>query len=602
MGEYGLTERTPPDTEARLEPAELTILVVDDEPVNILLLEMILKARGFQVHTAVDGSEAVQRFEETPCDLVLMDIMMPGMDGYEATRRIKARAEGRFVPVLFVTALTDEKRMAECIACGGDDFLTKPISRVQLNAKIDSWLRTQAMHRAIQNQHAQLIRYQQRLDMEQHLARRIVAKAVTSPVLEAPGFRHYYQPAEILSGDLLLASCTPAGRLVVTLGDFTGHGIAAAIGVIPFHNIFRSMIRKGFSPGEMLREANERMTEALPPEMFLAALTLELDPVSRTVTVWNSAMPPLLVLSREGEVRHRVASRQLPLGIDASGSPVREAPVMLELEAGDRLFLCSDGVVEAGGEEEFGLERIEALLRDSVPDERVQAIEAALSRHLGHELPARDDVTFVELDCDRLLADTHYCCEACQVEWPEAEWVEADERSWGLSLALNAPLLRQVNPLPLLLNIVERLHGRLDKRQSVYIVLAELYSNALEHGLLGLDSQIKNSEQGFARYYLEREQRLEQLEEGDIRVELRGDDELLWIRIEDSGRGFAYERLQEALAAESSDGGQSGDEADAEDDAVSMSPSGRGMKLVRALCERVRWHGAGNSVEAAFRW
>ena len=596
----GLTDTDPTDRERVPEPDELTVLVVDDEPVNVLLLEMILKARGFNVAMAEDGAKAVDRVRDGHCDLVLMDVMMPGMDGYDATRHIKRiEAEtGRFIPVLFVTALTDEKRLAECVACGGDDFLTKPISRVQLNAKIDSWLRTQAMHRTLQGQHDELERHQQRLDMEQQLARRIVGKAVASPVLETPGLRYRYHPAEILSGDILLAGCTPGGRLMLMLGDFTGHGIAAAIGVIPLSNIFRSMTRKGFSPAEVLREADARMCEALPAEMFLAAITLELDPVSRTLTVWNSAMPPLLVIGRDGTVRHRIGSSQLPLGVDGAHSPGRELPAMLELQAGDRLFLCSDGVVEAGGRQPFGQQQVEQVLTESAPGQGVERLEQALVAHLGHDLPGADDITFVELDCGRLLSELAGCREADGLAAETGPDVRQGE--WGCEIRLGAALLRRMNPLPLLLGAVERLHGPVQQRQSVYMVLAELYANALEHGLLGLDSGIKKTEDGFVAYYEMRESRLADLAEGEITFRLRNEGERLVIRVEDDGPGFDYQGLQAWLAenqmqADASDG----DDPEAE---ALVTPAGRGLMLVSALCERLEWQGRGNCVEAVFRW
>jgi len=133
------------------------ILIVDDEPTNCLLLETILLEEGHSVSCAENGREAVKLFEQQRPDLILMDIMMPEMDGYEATRLIKALAGEQFVPVIFLTGITDEYQLARCVECGGDDFLTKPYSKVTLNAKIESLSRQQAMIIKLQDTQAQLL-------------------------------------------------------------------------------------------------------------------------------------------------------------------------------------------------------------------------------------------------------------------------------------------------------------------------------------------------------------------------------------------------------------------------------------------------------------
>ena len=121
----------------------LKVLLVDDDRINRVLLNAILKKEGYEVLQA-RMAKATEIFREEQPDLVLMDVMMPVMDGYEATRIIKAESADRFVPVIFLTAVTDEQALATCVECGGDDFLIKPYNRVILKAKIDAMLRIQA--------------------------------------------------------------------------------------------------------------------------------------------------------------------------------------------------------------------------------------------------------------------------------------------------------------------------------------------------------------------------------------------------------------------------------------------------------------------------
>ena len=119
----------------------MRLLIADDEASNRLLLKGLLRKSGHVVIEAQNGREAVEMFAEERPDMVFMDVMMPEMDGYEATERIKALAGERWIPVIFLTALSDEAGLARCIECGGDDFLTKPYSPVLLGARMNSHLR-----------------------------------------------------------------------------------------------------------------------------------------------------------------------------------------------------------------------------------------------------------------------------------------------------------------------------------------------------------------------------------------------------------------------------------------------------------------------------
>ncbi|MBM3226450.1 MAG: response regulator, partial [Candidatus Tectomicrobia bacterium] len=113
-----------------------SILIADDDRTNRIVLSAMLKKDGHTVCMADNGTEAVDLFAQQQPDMVLMDVMMPDMNGYEAARQIKAMAGERFVPVIFLTAMTDEEALAQCIVAGGDDFLTKPYKRTLLKAKI----------------------------------------------------------------------------------------------------------------------------------------------------------------------------------------------------------------------------------------------------------------------------------------------------------------------------------------------------------------------------------------------------------------------------------------------------------------------------------
>ena len=125
--------------------SKATVLVVDDQPQNIRLLEAILTPRGYDVRPATNGDEALKAVDEADVDLVLLDIVMPGMDGYEVCRRIREQADTAYLPVVMVTASGDEQKV-KALEVGADDFLTKPINKTELLIRVRALLdaRTQA--------------------------------------------------------------------------------------------------------------------------------------------------------------------------------------------------------------------------------------------------------------------------------------------------------------------------------------------------------------------------------------------------------------------------------------------------------------------------
>ena len=142
---------------------DITILIVDDDVTNRLVLRALLKESGFKTLEADNGKKAVAAVDEHHVDIILMDVMMPVMDGYEATRIIKSNHEN-FIPIIFLTAMTDEAALAECINVGGDDFLTKPYNHMLLRAKIDSMLRIGQLYKRIDAQNTELNKHHARIE------------------------------------------------------------------------------------------------------------------------------------------------------------------------------------------------------------------------------------------------------------------------------------------------------------------------------------------------------------------------------------------------------------------------------------------------------
>ena len=359
--------------------APLTILIVDDERTNCIILSAMLKKDGHTVLTAANGQEAVAVFEQHQPDMVLMDVMMPGMDGYEATRRIKTIAGERFVPVLFITAMTDEQDLAQCVACGGDDFLTKPYQYVILKAKIDALKRVRRLYTAVQEQKEALTSHNRRLQREYEVAEKLFTAIVHRGCLDVPSIKYMLSPMAIFNGDLLLAARQPAGGLHVLLGDFTGHGLPAAVGAIPVSDIFYSMTAKGFTISDIVAEINQKLKATLPTGVFCAACFLELDATYKTLAVWNGGIPDVLISRPGGGLPRRLQSRHLPLGV-VDNLRLDCSIEMVGLASGERIYVYTDGVIEASNPHGalFGQQRLEAYLHQAHPSIRALSRSATV--------------------------------------------------------------------------------------------------------------------------------------------------------------------------------------------------------------------------------
>ncbi|CAI8896392.1 ATP-binding SpoIIE family protein phosphatase [Pseudomonas zeae] len=557
----------------------LTILIAEDSAADRLLLSTIVRRQGHNVLTAANGAEAVDLFRRQQPDLVLMDAMMPVMDGFEAARQIKALAGETLVPIIFLTSLTESEALARCLEAGGDDFLAKPYNQVILAAKIKAMDRLRRLQATVLQQRDLIAKHHDYLLNEQRVAKAVFDKVAHSGCLSAPNIRYLQSPYALFNGDLLLAAYTPAGDMHVLLGDFTGHGLPAAVGAMPLAEVFYGMTAKGYGLAETLREMNAKLKRILPVDMFCCATLLCLSFQRRSVEVWNGGMPDGYLHRIATGERVPLAARHLPLGV-LSAQVFDDRTEVHPMAAGDRVFLLSDGVIDTSdaSDQLFGVERLQQVFAaNREPDRLFEDIEQALRDFRGE---ARDDVSMVEVS---LL-------EPAQVK-PSAPVYSDSGQScpldWSVSFEFRGATLKRFNPLPYLLQLLLEVHGLRAQSGALYSVLAELYSNALEHGVLGLDSSLKRDAAGFARYYQQRNDRLEALQDGFVRVHLQvqpqGEGGRLVIRVEDSGKGFDVARVMERPL-----------------DGIRLS--GRGVSLIRQLGHNASWSDEGRSARVEFSW
>ncbi len=556
----------------------LSILIAEDNAADRMLLSTIVNRQGHRALTASNGLEAVMLFEQERPQLVLMDALMPVMDGFEAARRIKACAGESLVPIIFLTSLTESEGLVRCLEAG-DDFLAKPYNRVILEAKIRAMDRLRRLQDTVVQQRDLIAKHNEHLLTEQRVAKAVFDKVAHSGCLNAPNIRYLQSPFALFNGDLLLAAFKPSGGMHVLLGDFTGHGLPAAIGAMPLAEVFYGMTAKGFSIAEILREMNAKLKRILPVGVFCCATMLNLSFQRRVVEVWNGGLPDGYLYHAASGERTALVSRHLPLGVLESAS-FNDTYEVHPLALGDRLFLFSDGVLETCDcdGQMFGEERLKAIFTGQYPAERLfDEIQLALTAFRGE---AQDDVSMIELSL----------IEEGGLSRPPLAFSDSGLNSpldWSASFEFRAQTLKRFNPLPFLLQLLLEVQGLRAQGGALYTVLAELYSNALEHGVLGLDSTLKCDADGFAQYYQQRGRRLVELQDGYVRFHLellpQFDGGVLRVRVEDSGGGFDV--------AGALHGSQ-----------VNTGLSGRGLRLVRQLTRHCEWSADGRGVSVEFCW
>lgn len=553
------------------------VLVVDDDLTNRMVLCALLKESGFSTIEAVNGEDAVRVVDEQYIDIILLDVMMPVMDGYQAAKVIKSRLK-RFVPIIFVTAMTDEDALVKCVNSGGDDFLTKPYNHILLKTKIEAMLRIASLYAANEEKTKVIHEKNLVIQQEMNVTKKLFDKMILNDLRGSKtGLRYSMSPMSMFNGDLILAEKNQTSGMDMLIGDFTGHGLSAAIGALPVSDVFHSMTQKCFSFTDMLTEANLKLLDLLPTQMFMASALLSVDRSNNIISVMNAGLPDIY-LYRNGEIVRTFKSMNIPLGISKMTSS--QFTVEMEpLEYGDRLYAATDGIMEANNEsgEMFGLPRLlQAFEENKKSEELFDSILHKCSEFCAGAAQT-DDITLLEF---YHLENIEYKTDV------EFKNEHREASNWSVQFSLDLKSLRQFDVLPYLMQMVNQLQPLESGRTRIHTILTEMFANALDHGVLKLDSSMKDTPQGYMDFYQEKQQRLESMQDGNIQISIThelNDDKggRLTLHIMDSGDGFDH---------------------NSKDIGNKNQFSGRGLKLVTSLCTEMKILGKGNSIMAYYDW
>ena len=241
--------------------------------------------------------------------------------------------------------------------------------------------------------------YHDKQEEENAFAQDLILRLMQRGELSNSQLSYWFLPTDVFSGDIISAMSGPKGEIYALLADATGHGLAAAITVLPVLTEFNAMAQRGLPLSDILSEINLHLRATLPRGRFVAATLLCVKGAEKTAEVWVGGMPGVLLIGSDGQLAQKLTSTQLPLGIIDSDAKMF-ATTTVTWEAGSQFVIYSDGLTEAENMsgEPFGEERIiEAILR-CAPDDRMAEVQNALASHMGLALQ-QDDISLLLMDC-----------------------------------------------------------------------------------------------------------------------------------------------------------------------------------------------------------
>ena len=371
--------------------SECRVLLVDDAKANLDILVEGLKS-DHKLSLALNGEMALQIAARTPPDLVLLDIVMPGIDGYEVCRRLRKMPETAEVPIMFLSSLEEVQKKALGFEAGANDYLTKPFEMLEVKARVRSLLKAKAYADAVKEKIAYDLRIAREIQMG--ILPPDVAVVAEGTGLQAHAILH---PAQEVGGDLYEVLRTPDGNLVVVMGDVSGKGIPAALFMAVTVTLVRAMAAESKRPEEILRRVSDALVQHNPRNMFVTLLCATYHVQSGKLT-YASAGHPSAVLVREGKAQLLPMEPDLAAGISAGITTPSQS---VDLRVGDLVVFYTDGVTEAfnaAGDLYGETQLLDELARQSGQNaaETTAALLRSVRAHAG-EHPQSDDIAILTL-------------------------------------------------------------------------------------------------------------------------------------------------------------------------------------------------------------
>jgi sigma-B regulation protein RsbU (phosphoserine phosphatase) len=374
------------------------ILVADDDATSRKVLVRILSGAGFQCAEAKDGLETLKSLHAGPPSLLLLDFDMPGMDGAQVLRQLRADSDSSIaqIPTIMLTGHGGEESEVLCLEAGADDFVTKPINQPVLRARIETQLRLRSMRRQLQQQNDELEAWRRNLERDLAAARLTQQSLIPQKPLVLPGWdvAACYRPVIQVGGDIYGWLRMKDGRILFWIADATGHGASAALLTTLTKLLFHHGTAEHTQPAEIMEAVNKDFRSIFGARSFMTAMCVALDTVSGRASVVGAGHPPLLVARNDGRTEP-IPSSAPPLGL-LERSEFGE--ISVDLEPGEAFFLYTDGLYGANHDKNPRLSssRLAEMLQPMAPTAQAllgRVVEQALNGN--GDQPPPDDVAAI---------------------------------------------------------------------------------------------------------------------------------------------------------------------------------------------------------------
>jgi sigma-B regulation protein RsbU (phosphoserine phosphatase) len=337
-----------------------TILVVDDTPINLQVLVRILDGSGYRILAARNGRTALEIARQVQPDLVLLDVAMPGMDGFEVCRALREDPSTAAIIVIFLSAHGEVSEKVSGLELGAEDYITKPFQSQEVLARVRGHLLRKRLERDLRQSRDGLEREMTSAGEMQHA---LLPTAL--PADEGVTFAAHYRTSLHAGGDYYDVFRVDRDRIAIVVADVAGHGARAAIVMAMMRTLLHALEKPLDNPAQVFKRLNQHFAYLRGTALFATALYAVIEPRSRHLAIACAGHPSPLLVQADHTIRALDCERTLPLfASDLESVPVSD----LALHPGDRVVFYTDGITERLNRSGnmFGLQRLkEALAWDA---------------------------------------------------------------------------------------------------------------------------------------------------------------------------------------------------------------------------------------------
>ncbi len=379
-----------------------SILVVDDDEILNELMCQFLRSKGFVTHSVYSYLKSFELLQAPMTfDLIVLDYQLGDGTGLEFLADLNFHNKNNKPPVIMISSNQDAVLLESCFGKGVTDYLIKPVNLSLLALKAGALINAVAMQNLIAVQTAELERFKSEAEREESIAKEIYEYLLRQNSQSVEGVTNWLKSSSSFSGDIALTKFSPSGDLFFLLADATGHGLSAAITLMPMVSVFSSMVDKGFHLQPIVTEINKKLIHDTPGDRFIAAVMIHWRREQNELDVWNGGMPPVYWV-HQGRLLHQFVSQHMALGILEEGM-FDAGVVSCPAQSVGLILAYSDGLIEEvnDGGVSFSSDQVVAVaLTNST--EILPSLIVGLEQHTGRK-KYRDDVSICILDAARIF-------------------------------------------------------------------------------------------------------------------------------------------------------------------------------------------------------